>query len=193
MLATKDFADATEALIAPIPEQAPAGWKKILEDQRIREQDKQEREVVAALVKQMRVVPEGTFFSSCPDGTETLPEVFPLPARVAILIDGRCASTTEQFLLEARQSKKVILFGQPSDGCLDYANVCFLMLPSGKFFLTMPTSRSRRLPKNPVDNIGIAPDVLIPDLTRPQTSGDSAVNFVQDYLKQHPLPNKPQK
>jgi hypothetical protein len=82
------------------------------------------------------------------------------------------------------------LFGQPSAGVLDYANVRVFALPSGKCFMAIPTTRSRRLPKNPIDNVGITPDVRIRNLTAPQTSGATAVEFVQNHLKRHPRSTK---
>ena len=89
-------------------------------------------------------------------------EVRPFPKRVAILIDG-AGSSGEQFLLAARQSRKVTLFGQRnSAGVLDFANVVAMDTPSGRHRVFWATSRSLRLPEDPVDPDGIAPDVRIP-------------------------------
>jgi hypothetical protein len=187
ILVTKENADAWEALITPISadeKRTPAGRLRAM--MWIPKEEKEMRAWVADKVKKMRAAPEGTFICIEADSCDTtLPEVFPLPSRVAILMDSECASTTEQFLLLARQSKKVTLFGQHSAGVLDYANVRLFTLPSGNCFLAIPTTRSRRLPKEPIDNIGIAPDVHIRNLSSPQTSGDPAVEFVQNYLKRH--------
>jgi hypothetical protein len=183
--------DAWEALITPISageKRTPAGRLRAMIW--IPKEEKEMRAWVAEKVKKMRVAPEGTFICSEVDSCDTLLEVFPLPSRVAILMDGQCGSTTELFLLLARQSKKVTLFGQPSAGVLDYANVRLFTLPSGNCFMAIPTTRSRRLPKNPIDNIGIAPDVRLRNLATPQTSSDSAVDFVQNFLKRHPPSTK---
>ncbi len=96
--------------------------------------------------------------------------ILPFPKRVAILID-RAGSTGEQFLLDARQSRKVTLFGQEnSAGVLDFANVVSMKSPSGRFEVQWATSRSLRLPNDPVDNGGIAPDIRIPaSITDPVT------------------------
>jgi len=84
------------------------------------------------------------------------------PRHVAVLIDG-AGSSGEEFLLTARQSVKVTLYGQSnSAGVLDYANVVLAPSPSGRFNIAWPTSRSLRLPGYPVDRGGIAPDVRIP-------------------------------
>ncbi len=191
LLVTKENTDAWEALIKPISEdeeRTPAGRLRAM--MWIPREEKETRAWIADRVKKMRAAPEGTFICSEADSFDTLPEVFSLPSRVAILMDGQCGSTTENFLLLARQSKKATLFGQPSAGVLDYANVRFFTLPSGNCFLAIPTTRSRRLPKQPIDNIGIAPDVRIRNLISPQASGDSAVDFVQNYLRRHPPSTK---
>jgi hypothetical protein len=191
VLVTKENADAWEALITPIfaaEKRTPAG--RLRARIWIPETEKELRAYVADKVKKMRAAPEGTFISLGADSHDTLPEVFPLPSRVAILVDGQCGSTTEEFLLLARQSKKVTLFGQPSAGVLDYANVRLFALPSGNCFLGIPTTRTRRLPKDPIDNIGITPDVRVRNLAPPQSSGDSAVDVVQNYLTRHLLSMK---
>lgn len=93
---------------------------------------------------------------------ERLDTVLPYPKRVAILID-EAGSTGEQFLLEARQSRKVTLFGKEnSAGVLDFANVVGMPTPSGRYEVFWATSRSLRLPGDPVDPDGIAPDIRIP-------------------------------
>ncbi len=166
VLATKANADAWEAWLREIP---PTDTKQIAE--------------VKDILKRMREAREGTFVSTGPDSTDTLPGVFPLPKRAAILIDRRCASTTEQFLLEAKQSKKVQLYGQTTKGVLDYANVRSFSLPSHERVLEVPTTRSRRLPKGGVDPFGIKPDRVISPLTQPQIPQDTAIALVQAMLE----------
>jgi hypothetical protein len=93
---------------------------------------------------------------------ERLDKILPFPKRVAVLIDG-AGSTGEQFLLLARQSRKATLFGQKnSAGVLDFANVVAASSPSGRFKMQWAISRSMRLPEDPVDPDGIAPDIRIP-------------------------------
>jgi len=108
---------------------------------------------------------------------ERLDKVLPFPKRVAVLVDN-AASTGEQFLLEARQSHKVTLFGKEnSAGVLDFANVVGMPTPSGRYQVFWATSRSMRLPGDPVDPDGIAPDIRIPE--------DEAdpVAFAQQWLE----------
>ena len=83
-------------------------------------------------------------------------------------------------------SKKVILFGNHSTaGVLDYSNAVSTNFPSGKYQLTFPMTRSQRLPENPIDNIGIKPDVIIPfhDTEQLYDKLDIWVYFVKNYLE----------
>lgn len=116
-------------------------------------------------------VPEPSF------SVEVMPEVKPFPKRVAVLIEG-AISSGEEFILEAMQSRKVTLFGKgPSGGVLDFANVGSFPLPSGRFEVGNPTSRSLRLPDFKIDPHGIAPDITIPaDVT-------DEIEFVQKWLE----------
>lgn len=108
---------------------------------------------------------------------ERLDRVLPFPKRVAVLVDN-AASTGEQFLLEARQSRKVTLFGKEnSAGVLDFANVVGMLTPSGRYEVFWATSRSKRLPGDPVDPDGIAPDIRIP------ASEDDPVAYAQRWLE----------
>ena len=112
--------------------------------------------------------------------------IYPYPKRVGIIINERNASSAEQFLLSAKQSSKVILFGNSNTaGVLDYSNSISENLPSNKFELIFPMTRSLRLPDHPIDNIGISPDVNVPYPSTAQLFGrlDQWVYFVKTYLE----------
>lgn len=94
------------------------------------------------------------------DHIDTLPAVWANPAKVAIVIDGGCGSTTEEFLLFARQSKKTKMVGEHSIGCLDYSNVVPRDFSCPPFTLRYPTTRSRRIDVGlGIDNKGVLPDI----------------------------------
>jgi len=96
------------------------------------------------------------------------------PKRVAILINKRSASTTEQFLLFAKQSSKVILLGENSQGALDYSNMRELNFSCFPYVLYYATTRSRRLNIGQgIDNAGIAPDHYL----------DKNSDWIQETLK----------
>ncbi|HEX8170342.1 MAG TPA: S41 family peptidase [Thermoanaerobaculia bacterium] len=104
-------------------------------------------------------------------------KVLPSPRRIAVLIDN-CSSTAEELVLLARQSRKVTLFGRRnSAGVLDFANVQTMPLPSGRYTMQWATSRSMRLPEDPVDPDGIAPDIRIPD------DAPDPIRFAAEWLE----------
>jgi len=112
--------------------------------------------------------------------------VYPMPRHVGIIINEGNASSAEQFLLAAKESDKVILFGNSNTaGVLDYSNVMTIPFPSNNYQLRCPTTRSKRLPENPIDNIGIAPNVIIPfsATKRLYDKLDDWVYFVKNYLE----------
>lgn len=101
------------------------------------------------------------------------------PRRVAFLIDD-AASAAESLLLEARQSRRAVLMGKRnSAGVIDFGNMLGMDAPSGRFRLSWATSRSLRVPDDPVDPDGIAPDVRIPPDADP-------VAFAAAWLKRMP-------
>jgi hypothetical protein len=96
------------------------------------------------------------------------------PLRVAILIDGGCGSSCEEFALEARQSFSVKLIGQRTFGSLDYSNLRPLDLPSGRRRLWYATTRSARIPDLMVDVAGVPPDIYLPLEGGSNAAGDDA-------------------
>lgn len=105
---------------------------------------------------------KGKFVGKCGMAKEKVKNLKANPQRVAILIDGQCASSCEQFVFMADQSKRVTLIGQNTAGILDYGNLHTLDFPCGKFALAYPTSRSCRVNDGKgIDGKGIAPDVKI--------------------------------
>ena len=99
------------------------------------------------------------------------------PAQIVVLANNHTGSAAENFLLNAKQSKKVKLLGIPSSGVLDYANAMFFDYGCNNYKLLMPTYRSFRLPNYPIDNIGVQPDVYLDE------SVEDWVKFAVDYLE----------
>ena len=89
--------------------------------------------------------------------------VYQNPRRIGLLIHGRNASSAEQYILEAKESEKVVLFGnERTSGTLDLSNVFAITSPSGWLKLYIPTTRSCRWPDIVIDGKGIAPQIPIP-------------------------------
>ncbi len=132
-------------------------WQKMMteNDKYFSNDDKKE---LNNLVKRMQDSPF-KLISSADDGTDTLATVYTYPKKVAVIINEGCGSTTEQFLLGAKQSRKVILIGNTTAGVLDYSNVRQVDFSCMNHILGYPTTRSRRIPDNAIDNIGIKPNV----------------------------------
>lgn len=146
-------------------------YKELLKDKNFPKKDKL---VVTKLVKTLKRHKNGYYRE--PDIITTFNQIYPQPKKIALLIDEGCASATEFLILKAKQSKKVTLFGKRSAGIVDYSNLVGpRALSCSRFILWCPTARSSRLPQHPIDNIGIMPDVEIPDQV-------NWVNFVQQYL-----------
>ena len=103
--------------------------------------------------------------------------VYVFPKNVAILIDKRCGSSTEKFLLKAKQSKKVKVFGVPTYGAVDYVSVREFNMSCDKLTLFMPSVRMMRLPDYPLDNIGIQPDIYMDKYI------EDWILFAKDYLE----------
>ena len=124
----------------------------------------------------------GTFVNINPVkiSVEKFDTIHTYPKNVGIIINEGCASTTEQFLLAAKQSKKVKLLGVTTMGALDMSNMWYAESPCKEFRLRYSLSRSFRIPENVIDDIGIQPDYYL-DKTIPQYKW---VEFVNEVLNQ---------
>ncbi len=121
----------------------------------------------------------GQFIGKSTTYKERMKRVLPYPKHVAVLINGGCGSSCEQFVLFAQQSAKTTLIGQNTAGVLDYGNLHFLTFPDQRFEIGYPTSRSRRVAAGKgIDNIGIPPAVRLEE-----KDGDW-VEFARQYLHQ---------
>jgi hypothetical protein len=102
------------------------------------------------------------------------------PKNVGIIINEGNASTTEQFLLAAKQSKKVKLFGVTTSGALDISNQASVESPCKEFELLYCLSRSMRIPGMTIDDIGLQPDYYLDKTVSPY----QWVEFVNNVLNQ---------
>ena len=107
------------------------------------------------------------------EGTKPLDK----PRNIAILIDRDVASSAEQFILYARQSRKVKLFGENTKGAIDYSNLRVVWLIDEKLAYTIPMTKSQRLPNNPIDETGIQPDFYL------QNTGENAIKEVLKIIE----------
>ena len=110
----------------------------------------------------------------------TMSTIYPFPKNVGIIINERNGSTTEQFLLVAKQSQKVKLFGTTTAGALDISNMYSVESPDKRLTLWYGLTKSHRLPGYAIDGKGIQPDYYI-DSSIPQ---DKWVDFVRETYSQ---------
>lgn len=106
--------------------------------------------------------------------------IYKNPRQIAILVNKFCASATEQFLLVARQSKKVKIFGSITAGALDFSNMNNAESPCGNFLLYFAMSKAVDIDSYPIDNIGIQPDYYL-DKDIPEYKWIEYVNNILNY------------
>lgn len=119
------------------------------------------RAEIDSMIAEMRVRP-GELVGQPPD-TAMFDSTLPQPQRIAVLTDRFCASSCEAFILVARQSEKVTVYGENTGGFMDYGNTLPVQSPCPAFVLHQPVSRSNHLAERAYDNIGLQPEVHVPD------------------------------
>lgn len=86
------------------------------------------------------------------------------PRDVAIIVDRYSVSAAEAFVLEARRSTRVTVFGEPTGGSIDYQNVSMSGVGAGRLrhWLGLPSSAaSDELPERGFNAAGVPVDVSL--------------------------------
>ena len=133
--------------------------KGFITDPDFLEEDK--KWAIESLEKLNKHIGEFVSLDSSSVDIEKFDTIYPYPKNVGIIINENNGSTTEQFLLSAKQSKKVKLFGTTTRGVLDISNMYFINSPCNDLKLGYSLSRSKRIPDMTIDNRGIQPDYYI--------------------------------
>jgi hypothetical protein len=152
------------------------GWELMLQDPNLPSDNKAEYQKMVDKLK-LKLNQNVNIVEDYIDSSYT-PLLF--PKNVVILINEGCASSTEQFLLEAIQSKKVTLMGQNTSGTLDYSNLRESDFCEMPYILWTPTTRSRRIDIGEgIDGIGIKPTIY---LTEKQDWIKEALRFLNNKI-----------
>jgi hypothetical protein len=151
-------------------------FAKYLNSNGLSEEDRAE---ITAIVDKMKARP-GEYVPMMENDmlVYTNDKVHEYPRNVGVIVNKNCASSTEQFLLTAKQSRKVKIFGVTTAGALDASNVTSIDSPDGRYRLRYATTISSRIPGMEIDDIGVQPDYHL-DKSIPN---DQWVDFVSDTL-----------
>ena len=89
----------------------------------------------------------------------TLKENYRYPKTISIIVNENSASSSEYFLILAKHSTKVKLYGRHTAGTLDYSELLEPQKLSCGYSLMRPTTKSYWTDTSPIDNKGILPDI----------------------------------
>ncbi|MDJ1470240.1 S41 family peptidase [Xanthocytophaga flava] len=116
---------------------------------------------------------------SFPGDTTKMSNIYKYPEKIGIIINELSASTTELFVLEAKQSKKVTIFGSQTMGSVHSLDVNTLSLPCGLLGLSYPLSMNNRALKIPTPS-----EILKADIQLPLEENKNWVELVRKHMKQ---------
>ncbi len=86
---------------------------------------------------------------------------FKKPEKVILLVNEKCKSSTEDFILTIKSGSNAIIAGTKTGGVADFEEVIEIPLPCEALILFHPIGFSNRLPSFPIDGIGIKPDIKL--------------------------------
>ncbi|MFB6318742.1 S41 family peptidase [Saccharicrinis sp. FJH54] len=101
--------------------------------------------------------------------------VNPYPKRVAVLVDRNTGSSAEKFVLCAKQSFKVKIFGENTAGAVDFGDVCVNEIIKDSLYIVYPTTNVYDFKINGVDSRGIAPDFYL----QPENQIEQILNYFE--------------
>ena len=114
------------------------------------------------LIEQLRRHPGQLVSSGDQSITIKLDSVRANPRRVVVLVNDRCASSTEYITQIAKQSPGVTVMGSPTAGTMDYGDLRRpTPLPCPDLKLTIPIAKSPWTDTAPIDPTGILPDISL--------------------------------
>lgn len=102
------------------------------------------------------------------------------PKQVAIICNKNNGSTDEAFLMEARQSKKVKIFGCTTGGMLDISNLNCINSPDGKLNFCYGMTKSYRIPNFCIDDVGVQPDIYLQGIISEVEWVDEVVKYLEN-------------
>ncbi|MCL4640171.1 MAG: S41 family peptidase [Pseudosphingobacterium sp.] len=121
------------------------------------------KETLAQYQKAYRDLPSTSqVFYPTPAVNFPLEAVLKYPEKVALIVDDFGGSATEYFFYLTKQSKKVISYGEPTIGMMDYVGMSIpTALPYKAFKLYIPIEKSSWTDEHPIDRTGFEPQVPI--------------------------------
>jgi hypothetical protein len=111
------------------------------------------------MAREMTAHTGGTW--TIPNDTLVPESNYSLPEKIILLVNGVCKSSTEDFILALKPGKRVILAGERTGGVADFEETVDVNLPCSSLILYHPIGISNRLPLQPIDGIGIVPDIIL--------------------------------
>ncbi len=118
--------------------------------------DKASMQYMRHEIDRMKKKPEQTFMRRGNGDMVKLDSVLKWPAKVAIIVNNKCASSCESLLFWAKESKKTILVGENSGGYVGYGEIGGVDTPCFGFNLGCTMTRYRY--QRQFEVVGIAPD-----------------------------------
>lgn len=110
---------------------------------------------------------------------DTLSFIYDGPQKIGIITNRGCASTTEGFVLLAKESKKVTQFGENTSGAVSYGDWRQIQVPGLPIWVSCTTKKMTFFNGKDIECIGVEPDVKLDD-----EHENKWIELVRQYLEQ---------